>query len=155
MEVRSRADCNRNNPSIMRANLIHTSSQLQKAWLVREARLATQLLQLSVEWVKRFKTVSMARYHICVQDSAQSSILVPEWGQLLEVSKQCFIPFLETDAMMKRATSVQQKGPPGKEDRSLSPLKFHNNGQRIFASMTNKDWALSETYQYVKAKLAA
>ncbi len=41
---------------------------------------------------------------------------------------------------------MKKAGPPGKEDRSLSPLKFNNNGQRTFASMTNKDWALSETF---------
>ena len=37
-----------------------------------------------------------------------------------------------------------------KEDRSLSPMKFHDGDKRRFATITNKDWALSEIYQYVR-----
>jgi hypothetical protein len=47
----------------------------------------------------------------------------------------------------KRAISVQKVI---KEDRSLSPMKFHDAGKRRFAAITNKDWALSEIYQYVR-----
>ena len=55
---------------------------------------------------------------------------------------------------MRALSVLNQLKVPGKEDRSLSPLKFIN-GKRMFAAMTNKDWALSETYQYVKNKLTA
>ena len=44
---------------------------------------------------------------------------------------------------VKRAVSVQKVI---KEDRSLSPMKFQDAGKRRFATITNKDWALSEIY---------
>jgi len=40
-----------------------------------------------------------------------------------------------------------------KKDRSLSPLRpDHERRKRRLASITNRDWALSEIYHFVRAK---
>jgi hypothetical protein len=54
---------------------------------------------------------------------------------------------------INRAESVHW----GKTDRSLSPMKFHEDesGRRRFASTMNKDWALSEVYKFVRQKTLA
>jgi hypothetical protein len=57
--------------------------------------------------------------------------------------------------LVKRAVSVL-KG--GKEDRSLSPMKFYdsqgkNAGKRRFTANTNKDWALSEVYLHCRKEV--
>jgi hypothetical protein len=53
----------------------------------------------------------------------------------------------------KRAESIKIIRPT-KTDRSLSPMRFDKNegiGRRL-TSTTNKDWALSEVYKFVRAK---
>ena len=65
--------------------------------------------------------------------------------------KRVYPPKLPPDP--KRAASVAYK--PTYTDRSLSPLRLSegaNKNHRRLAENVNKDWALSEVYQYVKQK---
>ena len=144
MEVRNPAACNLNTPNTTRANSTRISSQRLKVLLAHVVRRDSPWPQPNAVWVRKSKTVSTGKCPTCALVSVRSITSVRDLDLPPDVRILRIHIYLETDAMMKRAGSVQ-KGPPGKEDRSLSPLKFHN-GQRTFASMTNKDWALSETY---------